>query len=83
VKEGAEKAREELEKARKEIEERLGDDVSDRCFTVINIFLRVIEGALFALLLSILKVLSLEKVPNPAIFIAFHPRDIFPFYLLS
>jgi hypothetical protein len=30
VKEGAEKAREELEKARKEIEERLGDDVSDR-----------------------------------------------------
>jgi hypothetical protein len=33
VKEGAEKAREELEKARKEIEERLGDDVSDRCFT--------------------------------------------------
>jgi hypothetical protein len=31
VKEGAEKAREELEKARKEIEERLGDDVSDRC----------------------------------------------------
>jgi hypothetical protein len=32
VKEGAEKAREELEKARKEIEERLGDDVSDRCF---------------------------------------------------
>jgi hypothetical protein len=36
VKEGAEKAREELEKARKEIEERLGDDVSDRCFTVIT-----------------------------------------------
>jgi hypothetical protein len=62
VKEGAEKAREELEKARKEIEERLGDDVSDRCFTVINMYLRVIEGALFALLLSTLKFRSLEKV---------------------
>jgi hypothetical protein len=58
VKEGAEKAREELEKARKEIEERLGDDVSDRCCN--NIFLHVIEGALFALLLSTLKVLTLE-----------------------
>jgi hypothetical protein len=34
VKEGAEKAREELEKARKEIEERLGDDVSDRCLSL-------------------------------------------------
>jgi hypothetical protein len=31
VKEGAEKAREELEKARREFEERLGDDTSDRC----------------------------------------------------
>ena len=30
MKEGAEKAREELEKARKEFEERLGDDMSDR-----------------------------------------------------
>jgi hypothetical protein len=79
VKEGAEKAREELEKARKEIEERLGDDVSDRCSTVINIFLRVIEGALFALLSSTLKVLSQEKVPNLAIFAPFILETFFHF----
>jgi hypothetical protein len=44
VKEGAEKAREELEKARKEIEERLGDDVSDRCFILKIIFLNVLTN---------------------------------------